>query len=78
LVGDSKEAATLFYNTNFAIDYSSKQQGGIVLKAHIVSVCFKCFKCFKYMLQVFHEDVAKVVQDVAMVMPPMPPRSRTV
>jgi hypothetical protein len=35
------------------------------MKTHIASICFKCFKCFKGMLQVFHTDVVKVVQDVS-------------
>jgi ethanolamine utilization microcompartment shell protein EutS len=42
--------------------HSSKQQGDIALKAHVVSVCFKCFRG---MLQVFYIDVAKVDKDVA-------------
>jgi hypothetical protein len=31
-----------------------------MLKARVVSICFKCFKCFRGILQVFHTDVAKV------------------
>jgi hypothetical protein len=45
--------------------HSSKQQGDIVLKTYVASVCFKCFICFRGMLQLFYGDVAKVDQDVA-------------
>jgi hypothetical protein len=38
----------------------SKQQGDIMLKVHVASVCFKCFSCFGCMLQVFYLDVTKV------------------
>jgi hypothetical protein len=40
-------------------------QGGIALKAHVASVCFKCFSSFRGMLQGFRMNVAKVDQDVA-------------
>jgi hypothetical protein len=26
--------------------HSSKQQWDIVLKLHVISICFMCFKCF--------------------------------
>ena len=38
---------------------SSKQQGDIVLKAHVANIFFKCFKCVIWMLQVFH-NIASV------------------
>jgi hypothetical protein len=40
--------------------HSSKQQGDIVLKVHVASVCFKCFRSVISMLQVFHHGVAYV------------------
>jgi hypothetical protein len=39
-----------------------KQQGNIVLKAHVVNVCFTCFR---RMLQMFYSGVANVDWDVA-------------
>jgi hypothetical protein len=39
----------------------------VLLKAHVVSVCFKCFKYFKCMLQVFQMDVVKIDRDVTYV-----------
>jgi hypothetical protein len=39
----------------------------LLLKVHVISVCFKCFICFKGMLQVFYMDVAKVDRDDAYV-----------
>jgi hypothetical protein len=47
--------------------HSSKQQGAIALKAHVVSVCFEYFSCFIDMLQRFRMNVAKVDRDVAYV-----------
>jgi hypothetical protein len=34
--------------------------------AYVASECLTCFSCFEKMLQVFHDDVAKVDLDVAM------------
>jgi hypothetical protein len=42
----------------------SKQQGDLVLEAHVAYVCFKCFRYFRVVLQVFYIDVAKVDRDV--------------
>ena len=47
--------------------HSPKQQGDVILKVHVTSVCFKYFKCFKGMLQVFHMNIAKVDRDNAYV-----------
>jgi hypothetical protein len=47
--------------------HSSKQEGDIVLKAHVASACCKCFRYFRDMLQVFYMNIAKVDRDVAYV-----------
>jgi hypothetical protein len=43
--------------------HSSKQQGSIVLNAHVASICFKCFRCLGGVLQVFHIDIVKIDRD---------------
>jgi hypothetical protein len=44
--------------------HSPKQQGDILLKLHVVSICLNCFKYFRGILQVFYIDVTKLDQDV--------------
>ena len=62
LIARAAVSGELHMPTSF---HSPKQQGDVVLKVHVASVCFKCFRCFIWMLQVFYLDVAKVDRDVA-------------
>jgi hypothetical protein len=39
-----------------------KSRSGCCVHMHVATTCFKCFRCFIHMLQVFHLDVAYVLQ----------------
>jgi hypothetical protein len=39
-----------------------KSRSGCCVHMHVATTCFKCFSCFIHMLQVFHLDVAYVLQ----------------